>query len=465
MEVLDTDASDAPEQGPAQVISVQAQHIQGATVDEIARNRICSVIPFPAAGVTCGVCSRQGKGTYLALTDADWERHLKDNHSLAKFCYSCAKCGKEFERKHGARCHFTVCRPPAPARSQSVGELSFSCSHCPNSQKFRTQRGLSQHQRFAHPIISNAQRAASAVSQSQEGPRATRLWSADETSTMLRWEAIFLRQGVKRDINNYLAEKLPGKSAKQVKERRSLTSYKALKAQLGPEVITLEGDSVDEAPASESVAQPAGPLDGDGHAAPGSSEAGNEACQSGRMSPNVELGSSESDVSVRERGSPSVMDVPPSPKGDGDVLISGKKDDPETSAKDSTVEGDFENGALAADSVTCPAGSVLMSTHTAPDAGETGSGVCRSDLTSPSVELDPPGTDVHVRGGGITSSDVPSPSTGDGDVIVAGKKDELETLAAENFTVEGDSGEGATAPEPVTCPAGPWGRSCRTRWE
>jgi len=265
MDTNNEDASDAPDQGPGRVLNAQ-ERLQGTNHVDLARKRISIAIPFVSEGVTCGACVHLGKGSYLALTVNDLERHNVKHHPQFTIEYFCIKCGKEYARVHSARCHVAKCKPESQQRSQSTSDLTFKCQECTRS--FTSQRGLSTHKRSAHPIVRNAERAAAAVGGSvQIGPRPTRLWSNQETEAMLTWELELLRLGVKKDINLRLAEKLTGKTDKQVKERRALESYKALReTRLSasqadtPTELDLESD----ASATSSEELPCGPTNGGG---------------------------------------------------------------------------------------------------------------------------------------------------------------------------------------------------------
>jgi hypothetical protein len=103
-----------------------------------------------------------------------------------------------------------------------------------------TKRGLSQHERHQHAKVRNEKRIASAASGSAR-PRPGgfgQVWTKEEIDLMLRLE-LDLQQ--ERNIASKMCPFFPGKTNKQIRDKRAETTYKAKKAAvLSSKMTTME---------------------------------------------------------------------------------------------------------------------------------------------------------------------------------------------------------------------------------
>jgi len=129
-------------------------------------------MPFEAQ--PCELCRESKKGNYLLLNVNNAVHHLKTHHPGATSSFECSRCGKVYKTKHAAQCHLPKC-PGIP----EVVIDGITCESC--GQIFRTQRGLSQHERTAHPESRN-QKRRNAAQPAQARPEAKgygKIWSKD----------------------------------------------------------------------------------------------------------------------------------------------------------------------------------------------------------------------------------------------------------------------------------------------
>lgn len=128
---------------------------EGTIADDLAKplDTIAKIMePLMGDKVACPVCEKREVCLFfMTLTDLD--RHLSLHHVDARIQWGCMHCGRNFPKLHGARCHIPKCS----GTSQS-NEGAFKCEACPMS--FGTQRGLSTHERHAHPAVRNEKRRA-----------------------------------------------------------------------------------------------------------------------------------------------------------------------------------------------------------------------------------------------------------------------------------------------------------------
>ena len=137
--------------------------------------------------------------------------------------YSCNKCGKTYKGKHAAQCHVPKCN--GPPTTEDRAEICGLCS-----QAFKTQRGLSQHERLVHPVERNKKREKAATSGQRQGPRKGfgKVWVKEELDIMVRLENSL--EGHPH-IAMQMMEHLPKKSLKQIRDKRRELTFKALVAQ------------------------------------------------------------------------------------------------------------------------------------------------------------------------------------------------------------------------------------------
>jgi hypothetical protein len=96
---------------------------------------------------------------------------------------------------------------------------------------FKTQRGLSQHERLNRPLERNEKRENDATCKPSQGPTKGygKVWSKEEVDVMLHLEKSL--EGHPK-IAKQMMEHLPGKTATQIRDKRKEPSDKALVQQL-----------------------------------------------------------------------------------------------------------------------------------------------------------------------------------------------------------------------------------------
>nr|CAI5817333.1 unnamed protein product [Callosobruchus analis] len=101
------------------------------------------------------------------------------------------------------------------------GQVSFSCGNC--SATFPTQIGLSQHERHVHPSVRNQKRLATAAAPRKRtvGERSSRpkIWTEEEEQRLRELNEVY--RG-KYYINTLLMPHFPGKTSKQISDKRYL---------------------------------------------------------------------------------------------------------------------------------------------------------------------------------------------------------------------------------------------------
>jgi hypothetical protein len=177
-------------------------------------------IPVPYATHSCAICLQQSKGDFVLLNLNNALRHAENHHQGVAVVFPCTKCGKALQTKHSAQCHVPKCKGPTVK-----DDLTKICSAC--NRAFATERGLSQHERFAHPEIRNEKRQRAATG--NEGAELTKCygktWSKEEVDTMMRLELSLRGHPT---ISRQMTEHLPNKTTKQIRDKRREKTYKAL---------------------------------------------------------------------------------------------------------------------------------------------------------------------------------------------------------------------------------------------
>ena len=175
-------------------------------------------VPYEAE--YCLICKNSGRGNLHLLTLEMAIAHANQRHDQVQILFKCRRCDKEYITKRGILCHIPKCPGPRNARPGEV--------ECPICKRFyKSSMGLSQHERTAHPEARNAARARSS---SDGGPsvqlRTGKLFPEDEVRLMLRLEPQFLGR---TNINKLMLPHLPGKTCKQIRDKRNTTVYKKLR--------------------------------------------------------------------------------------------------------------------------------------------------------------------------------------------------------------------------------------------
>jgi hypothetical protein len=152
---------------------------------------------------------------------------MSNHHPGCEVTFFCIICQKNYKNKHAALCHVPKCRG-----AMAADEGQIECSEC--HRVFMTQRGLSQHERLVHPNIRNEKRAQAATGKA--GPTLKKaygkVWQEDEIAKMVSLEYSLL--GHPR-MAQQMAAHLPGKTTKQIRDKRREPNYKALVASHKPE--------------------------------------------------------------------------------------------------------------------------------------------------------------------------------------------------------------------------------------
>ena len=204
------------------------------------------ILPIPFASTSCATCLQRKKGDFILLNLNAATQHARSHHCGVGVKYSCNTCGNTYKSKHAAQCHVPKCTGP-PTGEAKTGICK---------QGFKTQRGLSQHERLIHPSVRNEKREKAATYRVSRGTNKGygKLWQKEEVDIMIRLEKSL--QGHPQIVKQMM-EHLPGKTAKQIRDKRKEPSYKALMEQchstsghprtVGPlEIICSSSDSETE---------------------------------------------------------------------------------------------------------------------------------------------------------------------------------------------------------------------------
>ena len=162
------------------------------------------MVPLVDNQVTCPVCEKRDVNLFF-LNLSDLDRHLSQHHPNAPIYWICTNCSKGFSKLHGARCHIPKC---GGASSEArTGE--FQCEACPMS--FGSRRGLSTHERHAHPAVRNIKRRGA------NPPETTKYWKVEDVALLKGlWE---MYKGHKHH-NKEISKHLTTKTINHIKYRR-----------------------------------------------------------------------------------------------------------------------------------------------------------------------------------------------------------------------------------------------------
>lgn len=192
-------------------------------------------ISVPFERRSCQVCMTGNKGNFVALILNDEIRHMEERHSEMEAVFICAKCGKRYKRKHPALCHVPKCTAPEPPPLN--GEMCRTCG-----KVFKTKSGVSQHERHEHPEVRNAARAGGQAN-TAHAPRKGKIWTEEEEALMLELE---IRFSGERNVASCMQEFFPGKTGKQIRDKRALASYKKKKEEALAPLREQEEETEDE---------------------------------------------------------------------------------------------------------------------------------------------------------------------------------------------------------------------------
>jgi hypothetical protein len=137
---------------------------------------IMFIIPLHFEIPSCDKYLASGR-TFRALSLNDELRHIGEHHPRQSVTFQCVQCGRTYA-KEGALCHL----PKRPATEQGVthvpvvGQVTYA--ECRGS--YNTERGLAQHESFAHPVARNESRAAAGAPRPREPKRVVTDFTEEE---------------------------------------------------------------------------------------------------------------------------------------------------------------------------------------------------------------------------------------------------------------------------------------------
>lgn len=218
-----------PQTVPDSPVPGRPQAIPGPTV-------LTVLLPDPDPN--CPLCGVQ-VGKVIALG-----KHFAIRHAEVTVLYECRRCGRTNANSRSISSHVPKCRGVEEITEAARG---FTCELC--DSQFGTGIGLTQHKRHVHPVERNEERRR-AVAPTVKGKRGTKLWSVEETSSLIR---LILKYTGQARMNQLIADELgAGKTAEQVRSKRRLLP--ADLASDGP-----HNAAMDEEQSSETQATPVVP--------------------------------------------------------------------------------------------------------------------------------------------------------------------------------------------------------------
>jgi hypothetical protein len=200
--------------------------------EDSASDLVSSItLALPFETQTYNLCVKEGQGNYIMFNLNNALEHHNIHHHGVQISFLCSRCQKEYRTKHAALCHLPKCPGPAPNLNSGI-----SCEIC--HQEFRTQRGLSQHERAAHPALRNEKRQQ-AAQPAPPRPAAKghgKTWRKEEIDLMIQLE---LRLKGHPQIAKQMLAHFAGKTNKQIRDKGNEHTYKnLLKAQVDRENLT-----------------------------------------------------------------------------------------------------------------------------------------------------------------------------------------------------------------------------------
>ena len=164
------------------------------------------------------ICSKEKETILLNLNNA--VQHARSHHCGVGVLYSCNTCGKTYKNKHAAQCHVPKWK------RLTTGEAKIAICGILR-QVLKNQRNLLRQERLVHPLDQNEKRANAATKRPSRGTSKGygNVWLQEEVHIMIRLEKSL--QG-HRQKTKQMMDHLPGKTAKQIRDKRRESSYKAM---------------------------------------------------------------------------------------------------------------------------------------------------------------------------------------------------------------------------------------------
>jgi hypothetical protein len=177
------------------------------------------IFNLPYVSKPCEICDRPGVGHFIITTLRNAIQHFQDHREMS-IIYQCGNCRKQYVNQHGALSHLPKCPGPKPPIVGSV-----KCEQCP--AVFRTRRGLSTHERAAHPVLRNMKRAEKVQpAPPRGGPKGYgKVWTAEEISQMMKLEVRFHGH---LTIAKMMTPYFPTKTSKQIRDKRREAGYRKM---------------------------------------------------------------------------------------------------------------------------------------------------------------------------------------------------------------------------------------------
>lgn len=167
-------------------------------------------------------------------------KHHRTVHSEIPLGFECGMCSRVFPGSHAALCHYSKC---GGAR---VEELPNVCDLC--NRGYRSASGLSQHRRHMHPEARIQERMAARGPRRPAG-RSRTIWSEAEEDAVIEFG---LDQGFTGTYAPRLAEIIPGKSLKQIRDKVRMLRLAGSIPLIDPGEVAAREEVESESPASAS---------------------------------------------------------------------------------------------------------------------------------------------------------------------------------------------------------------------
>ncbi|XP_018319823.1 uncharacterized protein LOC108733232 [Agrilus planipennis] len=206
------------------------------------------LLELPFTDRVCSVCLHTARGNFMAFSLRDEVRHVSEVHPNLRPVYKCTNCQKTYRSKHAAECHMPKCTGPTPPLEGDV----FKCDSC--GKEFKTKREISQHEVHEHPLVRNEARAAGTERNKEMRDRRGekfRVFSPQEVALMLDLEIRFQNE---RHIAKCMEQFLPNKTLKQIRDKRTMESYKRRRDEVLSRARRERQDAGGEEPQLESEA-------------------------------------------------------------------------------------------------------------------------------------------------------------------------------------------------------------------
>ena len=168
-------------------------------------------VPLEEDITNCEACLARNK-RFGFLSVKEMNAHYREEHPQVVVKFRCRNCGRECPSLPSWNAHKGKCR----GRPQGQ-RGDFPCTAC--DMIFLTKRGLSTHERHVHPVIRNGKRAEEANRPLGLPGRRMHVWSLEETNRLIRLSAQFRHE---KNLNLFLQPYFPGKTAKQISDKRRI---------------------------------------------------------------------------------------------------------------------------------------------------------------------------------------------------------------------------------------------------